>query len=97
MQAKTMIIIALVLMGALVIFNVVISNNTPEPASVETTTSDVSNSNANINTNSTNSDDNIADKPLGQQPKSILDKANNEIDKAQQLENEKMAEIENIQ
>ena len=90
MQAKTMIIIALVLIGALAIFNVVISHNS-RPVSVEASTTDVTNSNP------TNSDENIADKSLGQQPKAILDKANNEIGQAQQLENEKMAQIENMQ
>ena len=44
MQAKTMIIITLVLIGALAIFNVVISHNS-RPVSVEASTTDVTNSN----------------------------------------------------
>ena len=41
---------------------------------------------------STNND--IASKPLGQQPKAIIDKATTQIDHAQQVENDKMAQVE---
>lgn len=89
MNAKTIIIIALVASLALVVFNVAISYNEPDPVSAEIA--------ATQDSNTTNTNDDIANKPLGQQPKAMLDKANNEIDKAQQLENDKMAQIENTQ
>lgn len=98
MQAKTMVIIALVLMGALVLYNVAISRQDVAPVATETVTTANTNTNASTttvsNTDAPKIDTDITDKPLGQQPKAILDKANNEIDKAQQLENDKMAQLE---
>ncbi len=89
MQSKTMIIIALVAGLALVIFNIAISYNEPDTVSAEIASTEVANTDNTANTN-----DDIANKPLGQQPKAILDKANNQIEQAQQLESDKMAQLE---
>ena len=92
MNAKTMIIIAVVAGVALVIFNIAISYNDPDPVSAEIASTEATNI-----ANTANTNDDIANKPLGQQPKAILDKANNEIEQAQQLESDKMAQLENAQ
>lgn len=80
MQAKHLIIIAITGIVALAAFNIVNKPTiTPEPA-IATTTEAAEPSNKTI-----------AEQPLSQQPKAIVDKATNDIAAAQQLENDKIA------
>ena len=44
-----------------------------------------------------NSSANIASKPLGEQPKAILDDATNKIDQAQQSEQDRLEQMSNAQ
>ena len=79
MQAKHLIIIAIIGIVALAAFNIFNKPSiTPAPA-IATATEAEQSSTA------------IADQPLGQQPKAIVDKATNDIAEAQQLENDKIA------
>jgi len=77
MQAKHLIIIAIIGIVALAAFN--IFNKPSITPAIATTTE----------TEPTNTA--IAEQPLGQQPKAIVDKATNDIAAAQQLENDKIA------
>ena len=79
MQAKHLIIIAIIGIVALAAFNIFNKPTiTPAPAIATTTEAEP--------TNKT-----IAEQPLSQQPKAIVDKATNDIAAAQQLENDKIA------
>ena len=80
MQAKHLIIIAIIGIVALAAFNIFNKPTiTPAPA-IATTTEAAEPSNKTI-----------AEQPLSQQPKAIVDKATNDIAAAQQLENDKIA------
>lgn len=90
MQAKHLIIIAIVGIVALLAFNMLNGsrhNNTPVEASAVTT--DPSDS-----TTTSNSNDSISSKPLAEQPKAMVDKASDSIEQAQQAETDKMAQVE---
>lgn len=79
MQAKHLIIIAIIGIVALAAFNIFNKPTiTPAPAIATATEAEP--------TNKT-----IAEQPLSQQPKAIVDKATNDIAAAQQLENDKIA------
>ncbi|MDO5768610.1 MAG: hypothetical protein Q4P13_03830 [Psychrobacter sp.] len=90
MQAKHLIIFAIVGIVALLAFNLLGgSNNSVQPVEASAVTTDATTPAANASTNN-----DIASKPLSQQPKAILDKATTQIDNAQQVENDKMAQVE---
>lgn len=79
MQAKHLIIIAIIGIVALAAFNIFNKPTiTPAPTIATATEAEP--------TNKT-----IAEQPLSQQPKAIVDKATNDIAAAQQLENDKIA------
>ena len=79
MQAKHLIIIAIIGIVALAAFNIFNKPSiTPAPAIATTTEAESSNTA-------------IAEQPLSQKPKAIVDKATNDIAAAQQLENDKIA------
>lgn len=93
MQIKHLIIFSLVGIMALLAFNIVndyqrdkdsemaLSSATSEQKIAGTLVSDTSNSN------------NIANKPLGEQPKAILDDATTKIDQAQQADQARLAQM----
>ena len=88
MQAKHLIIFAIVGIVALLAFNLLRgSNESTQPVEATAITTD-----ADTADSSTNND--IASKPLGQQPKAILDKATTQINEANQAESDKMAQVE---
>ena len=90
MQAKHLIIFAIVGIVALLAFNLLGgSNNSVQPVEASAVTTDATTPATNASTNN-----DIASKPLGQQPKAIIDKATTQIDNAQQVENDKMAQVE---
>lgn len=84
MQAKHLIVIAVLGILALIVFNLTRSpthdvSSEFEPAVAEPSV--------------TAADETIANKPLGQQPKAIVDKASAQIEQAQQVERDRMAQI----
>lgn len=93
MQIKHLIIFSLVGIMALLAFNIIndyqrdkdremaLSSATSEQKTAGTLVSDISNSN------------NIANKPLGEQPKAILDDATTKIDQAQQIDQARLAQM----
>lgn len=95
MQIKHLIIFSLVGIMALLAFNIIndyqrdkdremaLSSTTSEQKTTGTLVSDTSNSN------------NIANKPLGEQPKAILDDATTKIDQAQQTDQARLAQMDN--
>lgn len=95
MQIKHLIIFSLVGIMALLAFNIIndyqrdkdsemaLSSTTYEQKTTGTLVSDTSNSN------------NIANKPLGEQPKAILDDATTKIDQAQQTDQARLAQMDN--
>lgn len=94
MQIKHLIIFSLVGIMALLAFNIIndyqrdkdremaLSSTTSEQKTAHTLVSDTSNSN------------NIANKPLGEQPKAILDDATTKIDQAQQTDQARLAQMD---
>lgn len=94
MQIKHLIVFALVGMAALLGFNIfndnqheknremLASNNVSEQVAAEP------------QSEATNSSSNIASKPLGEQPKAILDDATTKIDQAQQVEQARLTQME---
>ena len=107
MKIKHLIIFALVAMALLLGFNVINGNrhennraasiNTETVADMTNTTESTTSDSNNGNSNGNNNEDNITSKPLGEQPKAIMDKATSQIDTAQQVEEERMVQIENAQ
>ncbi len=86
MQPKiVMIIVGLFIVG-LAIFNVVNSRSS-QPAAPEA---------AAATANSASNGERIIDKPLGLQPKAIVDKATTQYDAAQKLEADKMAQLDEV-
>ena len=98
MQIKHLIILALVGMAVLLGFNIIngnrheqnraiaISNTTP----IQSTATTISNDKL------TNSAD-IASQPLRKQPKAIMDNATSQINQAQQIEQERLKQMNNTQ
>ena len=94
MQIKHLIIFSLVGIMTLLAFNIIndyqrdkdsemaLSSATSEQKTAGTLVSDTSNSN------------NIANKPLGEQPKAILDDATTKIDQAQQTDQARLAQMD---
>jgi len=81
MQAKHLIIIAIIGIVALAAFNIFNKPSiTPAPAPAIATATEAEPSNTAI-----------AEQPLSQQPKAIVDKATNDIAAAQQVESDKIA------
>lgn len=89
MQAKHLIIIAIVGIVALIAFNILNgSGGSDQPVEAAAVTTDAG------ATSVATTDDSISSQPLGQQPKAMLDKASASLDQAQQAENDKIAQAE---
>lgn len=87
LSLKPIIFFALVVMLGMIAFNWMISNHSHESVEEHPNISPSQNQSA-------SDSDKIADKPLGQQPKAILDKANSEIEQAEKLQNQQMAQLD---
>ena len=104
MNPKVLIIFALVGIAALIGFNlfngnsdepdvaVVANSNEGEAAITESYVGSDEVSNTSSET-STSTDVNIANKPLGQQPKAIIDKVTTDIDQAQQIDQQRLEQM----
>ncbi|MGM8871062.1 hypothetical protein ACS8E3_05160 [Psychrobacter sp. 2Y5] len=99
MQAKHLIIFALVGIAALIGFNIVNSSN-HQPGLAETDVANTTNepviaasygeNTVNTSTAETDKPVDIANQPLGQQPKAIIDKVTTDIEQAQQIDKERL-------
>ncbi|WP_131668743.1 hypothetical protein [Psychrobacter pygoscelis] len=85
MPAKLLIVIAILGIAGLVVFNLI---NTPKHDLATAEADTVNESSASVQ-----SDESIANKPLGQQPKAMVDQATAEIERAQQIEHDNMAQM----
>ena len=85
MQAKHLIIIAILGIAGLVVFNLI---NTPTRDLATADEGTVNESSA-----SAQNDESITNKPLGQQPRAMIDQATAEIERAQQIEHDNMAKM----
>ncbi|MBH0094774.1 hypothetical protein I6E61_00025 [Psychrobacter sp. NZS113] len=99
MQMKHLIIFALVGMVALLGFNLI--NGSQRDKNREALVSSAASQQSSINTEipethiEASSSDAITSKPLGEQPKAILDSATTQIDQAQQAEQKNLEEMDN--
>ena len=98
MQIKHLIIFALVGMVALLGFNLIIGSQheTSREAAVSSATSEQEATGTAVSDvkESDSSSTSIANKPLGEQPKAILDDATAKIDQAQQTDQARLAQME---
>lgn len=106
MQMKHLIIFALAGMVILLGFNMVsgsqreknreaiIANNETEQAATDAAESNDANA-SNVNPTTNTSD--IASKPLGQQPKAIIDKATTQIEQAEQVNQQRTEQMTDTQ
>ena len=98
MQAKHLIVAALVGLVILLGFNM-INSSRHEKARAAMTESAASEAAARTDSTATsandNNDDSIASKPLGEQPKAILDDATQKIDQVQAVEAKRLEQMDN--
>ena len=87
MQAKHLIIIAILGIAGLVLFNLI---NTPAH---DIAAADEGEAIGVESSPSIQNNESLANKPLSQQPKAIVDKATSEIERAQQVEHDNMARM----
>lgn len=95
MQMKHIIIFALAGFVILIGFNM-LSGSRHETNKVAVVDSDET-ALSNDKSISAGNEDNIVNKPLGEQPKAILDKATTQIDQAQQADKERLEQMESAQ
>lgn len=97
MQMKHLIMFSLVGIMALLAFNLIIGNQHEESRedAVSSVTSEQKTTNTSVSDTkeSNSSSSNIGNKPLGEQPKAILDDATTKIDQAQQTNQERLAQM----
>ncbi len=108
MQMKHLIIFALASMVILLGFNMISGSQREKNREViaasnevEKTATNAAESNdanvSNVNVNPTTTTSNIASKPLGQQPKAILDKATTQIEQAEQVNQQRSEQMMDTQ
>lgn len=106
MQMKHLIIFALVGMVALLGFNLINGNQREKNREIITASSssepsqegaDTDTDTPNIPVTSTSTSTDIASKPLGQQPKAILDDATAKIEQAQQTDQQRLEQMDRAQ
>ncbi|ALF59673.1 hypothetical protein [Psychrobacter urativorans] len=100
MQLKHLIIFALVAMALLLGFNVINGNRHENNRAATENTETIADTTNTIASTAADSDDgnnNITSKPLGEQPKAIMDKATTQIDSAQQADNARLAQMDSAQ
>ena len=97
MQAKNLVIVALVGIVILLAFNV-INGNLHENNRQAIVSSHTSAQSITIDSDSSsNQSSGIADKPLGQQPKAIIDRAATQIDNAEQVNSARLEKMDSTQ
>ncbi len=98
MQIKHLIIFALVGMAALLGFNLISGNQHEKSreAAIDSTASEqvATGTSVSDTEESGSSSTSIANKPLGEQPKAILDDATTKIDQAQQADQARLAQMD---
>ena len=99
MEMKHLIIFAVIGIVALLGFNIINGNSHEKnrEVAVSSTVSEQPTAAVSDAGSSKNSSANIASKPLGEQPKAILDDATNKIDQAQQSEQDRLEQMSNAQ
>ena len=98
MQLKPLIIFILVAMVLLLGFNIINGNRHDNNRAVTVNTDTAVNTNASgTDMNSASSATDISSKPLGEQPKAIMDKATTQIDDAQEADKERLAQMDSTQ
>lgn len=100
MEMKHIIIFAVIGIVALLGFNIINGNSHEKNREmiVSSTVSEQPTAAAVSDTdNTTNSSENIVNKPLGEQPKAILDDATSKIDQAQQSEQDRLDQMSSAQ
>ncbi|WP_350561605.1 hypothetical protein [Psychrobacter sp. CAL346-MNA-CIBAN-0220] len=95
MQAKYLIIIALLGIAGLLGFNIINSSHYEDNKAVAINT--VEPPESNDKPISTTNREGIANKPLDEQPKAIMDKATTQINQAQQTEQERLKKMDSLQ
>lgn len=102
MQLKPLIIVIVVAMVLLLGFNIINGNRHENNRAVTVNTdtavdTNVSGNASGADMNSTNSVNDISSKPLGEQPKAIMDKATTQIDSAEQADSARLAQLDSAQ
>ena len=95
MQMKHLIIFALVGMVALLGFNLINGNQRDKDRESITTSSSTEQASTGVTESDSNNDEknssvDITSKPLGEQPKAILDSATTQIEQAQQADQQRL-------
>ncbi|MCG3873594.1 hypothetical protein [Psychrobacter sp. Ps7] len=95
MQMKHLIIFALVGMVALLGFNLINGNQREKDRESITTSSSTEKASTGVTESDSNNDEknssvDITSKPLGEQPKAILDSATTQIEQAQQADQQRL-------
>ena len=95
MQMKHLIIFALVGMVALLGFNLINGNQREKDRESITTSSSTEQASTGVTESDSNNDEknssvDITSKPLGEQPKAILDSATTQIEQAQQADQQRL-------
>ena len=99
MQLKPLIIFILVAMVLLLGFNIINGNHHDNNRAVTVNADTAVDTNAASGTdmNNASSATDISSKPLGEQPKAIMDKATTQIDDAQEADKERLAQMDSTQ
>lgn len=99
MQMKHLIMFSLVGIMALLAFNLIIGNQHEESrkaaVSIVTSEQKMTDTSVSDTKESNSSSSSIANKPLGEQPKAILDNATTKIDQAQQTNQARLTQMDN--
>lgn len=95
MEMKHVIIFAVIGIVALLGFNIINGNSHEKNREVAVSSTVSEQPTAAVS--DADSSKNIASKPLGEQPKAILDDATNKIDQAQQSEQDRLEQMSNAQ
>ena len=101
MQMKHLIIFALVGIALLLGFNIINGNRHENNRAVTVSADALADTDiVNLNTTDANiasGSNDINHQPLAEQPRAIMDKATTQIDSAQQIEKERLAQMESTQ
>ena len=95
MEMKHLIIFAVIGIVALLGFNIINGNSHEKNREVAVSSTVSEQPTAAVS--DADSSANIASKPLGEQPKAILDDATNKIDQAQQSERDRLEQMDDTQ
>lgn len=94
MQIKHLIIFSLVGIMALLAFNIINDYQRDKDSEMALSSTTSEQKTAGILVSDTSNSNNIANKPLGEQPKAILDDATTKIDQAQQTDQARLAQMD---